>query len=1209
VAQISAEESAKKLKPADGLEATLWASEPMLVNPTTIDIDSRGRVWVTEGLNYRLTRGGNKRFSRIEGADKIKILEDTDNDGKADKVTIFADNIFPVPMGIAVEEFWSKDGRYTGCKVYVGNSPDLLVLEDTDGDDKADKRYPLLTGFGGIDSDHGVHGMVLGPDGKLYFTHGDGCCSVQQDHSERQQNFDVVDKSGRHVRTDQLGTVLRCNRDGTQFEILATRLRNDYECALDSFGNVFASDNDDDGNRGSRVVWIMDGGVYGYRTPGSPRHWGEEVPGNIPKLAGTGNGSPCGVMVYEGELLPEPYHGALLEAEAGPRVINAFPLKRTGAGFRTEQMIMLSSDDNWFRPVDVCAAPDGSVFVADWYDGGVGGHQFQDQTTGRIYRVGTKGTKAKKTAYDFASSDGLAAAFSSPNLAARDAARRNLLGRSGDDAIATGAMRNIAMRRSGLAAARVFWMAPWLPEAGVMEAAKGTLRDRSPSLLQMPVEVQETVVRMIGRDNSRLGLVDASSPKPVNAESAIDALRGVVDHPDPGVRRELLLSFRDAPTDQVGDDLKQLAKSWDGQDRYYLEALGLALRNREPEFIKSLFDGTLYGDLNLPEAGNATGIALPPYFPVDRNEAYLKPGDPSPPATALSKTIGLAWELQRIEALEAIATLMPSLETSELRQAAADVIRQVKDPNGARTLVEVALATHDPARRVQLLKTLAEKLESDWNSAAKDQAIVKATEQALAETSTRLAGIQLFATGGDSALGEQVVALAEAQTESPEIQAAAVDALARVRHPKAKQLVDRLLASAKAKGASTAATEAAVRAVLRVGDQPGDQLRDLMLADDLPLGMRRTALRTLVTRRDGAQTVLALAKQNKLPDALRTAAGVALRVHPDRDIRDEVNETIPITSASGKPLPALYELVRRDGDAEKGRAVFFQGGANACGSCHRVQGGGKWIGPDLSTIGTKYGKRDLLEHILNPSAAISDSFRSIVVALNDGRVVTGLPLEDSPNSLVLKTAEGKRERITPNEIESRRSSELSLMPDGLAQSLTEEQLVDLLAFLATLTRPSSIVGEAMVAGPMRDSLRIASDEADLDSSIPLKLSNGQSSLWRRVVADAEGRIPIDGESGSVSTVYISVPILSPGGQRSRVVVESSANVSVWLGKQQLELARRDSSEPWSADVVIPAGSTRLLVRLSGDKLNSPVVTVVAPSGVEFRSAVAAGAKR
>ncbi len=228
-AQVSPEKSAALMKPAPGLEATLWASEPLLVNPTNIDVDSRGRVWVAEGLNYRLTRGGNKRFHRIEEADRIKILEDTDGDGKADKVTVFADRIFPVPMGIAVEEHHDKAGKYTGCRVFVGNSPDLLILEDTDGDDKADKRYPLLTGFGGIDSDHGVHGMVLGLDGKLYFTHGDGCCSVQQDHSERAQNFDVVDKSGRHVSSNQLANTLRVNRDGTQFEIICDRQRNNYE--------------------------------------------------------------------------------------------------------------------------------------------------------------------------------------------------------------------------------------------------------------------------------------------------------------------------------------------------------------------------------------------------------------------------------------------------------------------------------------------------------------------------------------------------------------------------------------------------------------------------------------------------------------------------------------------------------------------------------------------------------------------------------------------------------------------------------------------------------------------------------------------------------------------------------------------------------------------------------------------------------------------
>ena len=182
---------------------------------------------------------------------------------------------------------------------------------------------------------------MLGLDGKLYFSHGDGCCSVQQDHSERPQNFDVVDKSGRHVSCDQLANTLRVNRDGTQFEIICDRQRNNYETSVNAFGNIFTSDNDDDGNRGCRVIWAMDGGHYGYRTPGSPRHWGEEVPGNVPKLVGTGNGSPCGIMVYEGELLPPEYRGAVLEVDAGTRQVNFFPLTRKGAAFRTQYKVFL----------------------------------------------------------------------------------------------------------------------------------------------------------------------------------------------------------------------------------------------------------------------------------------------------------------------------------------------------------------------------------------------------------------------------------------------------------------------------------------------------------------------------------------------------------------------------------------------------------------------------------------------------------------------------------------------------------------------------------------------------------------------------------------------------------------------------------------------------------------------------------------------------
>ncbi len=734
LAQVSPEKSAALLKPAAGLEVTLWAAEPLLVNPTNIDIDSRGRVWVAEGLNYRLTRGGNRRFPRIEEADRIKILEDTDGDGKADKVTVFADRIFPVPMGIAVEERYGQDGKYKGCRVFVGNSPDLLVLEDTDGDDRADKRYPLLTGFGGVDSDHGVHGMVLGLDGKLYFTHGDGCCSVQHNHSERQQNFDVVDQSGRHVWTDQLANTLRVNRDGTEFEIICDRQRNNYETSLTSFGNIFTSDNDDDGNRGCRVIWAMDGGHYGYKTPGSPRHWGEEVPGNVPKIVGTGNGSPCGIMVYEGELLPTEYRGCVLEVDAGTRQVNAFPLTRKGAAFQTEYKVFLSGDDPWFRPVDACTAPDGSVFVADWYDAGVGGHAFSDQTTGRIYRVAPKGNKSQKIAVDFATVNGLIESLESPNIATQDAARRLLIARVAvshdSDAIhAIGRLVSGLPKpgqppntpRDPIYRARGMWVSYGISSAPGAEGLPHFVvpwHDRDP-------RIREQGVRILGRDCRENGKVQYQKPgakRPPAALEHLDVLLARADDRDAGVRRELILAFRNLPTEKVGDALRTLAASWDGQDRWYLEALGLALEKRESSFIAQLFDGTLFGKLDLERSGQDGAVAVPPFFPVDRNEAFIAAGTPGQRATALSKYLGLAWRIHRHETVPLLKRFAPHLRATELQQAIDDVLECMTDPETATLVAELASHSHDPIQKQEWYGLLSRRLAADWKPRATTRA-------------------------------------------------------------------------------------------------------------------------------------------------------------------------------------------------------------------------------------------------------------------------------------------------------------------------------------------------------------------------------------------------------------------------------------------------------------------------------------------------------
>jgi len=1198
-AQVGPEESARKLKPADGLEATLWAAEPMVRNPTNMDIDSRGRVWITEGLNYRLTHG-SKPFKRIEDADKVKILQDTDGDGKADKVTVFADKIYPIPMGLAVEERYGKDGKYLGCKVYIGNSPDLLVLEDTDGDDKADKRYPLLTGFGGVDSDHGVHGMVLGLDGKLYFTHGDGCCSFEQSKgSHDTKNFDVVDKSGRHVSSDQLANTLRVNRDGTQFEVIADRQRNNYETSLNSFGNIFTSDNDDDGHHGSRVIWVMDGGKYGYRTPGSPRHWGEDVPGNVPKLVGTGDGSPCGIMVYEGDLLPKEYHGCVFEADAGTRQINFFPITRAGAAFRTDYKVLLASADPWFRPVDMTAAPDGSVFVADWYDAGVGGHNFKDQTTGRIYRVAPKGKKVDAPKADFASAHGLVHALRSPVVASQDAARRGLIALAETDRkVVDAALVNLYSSGQPFERARALWV---LHAVNGDDAAVKALRDADPRL-------REQAVRILGRDdreNGRVEYKDGATKREPAAMKHLGVLTPLAADPDAGVRRELILALRNVPTEKAGEALKTLTRGWDGRDRWYLEALGLALEKRDGGYVSGLFDGTLYGDLDLDRAGQESKVALPPYFPVDRNEAYLAVGAPELPASALSKTLGLAWRLHRAEVLPLLSRVLPKLDTPELQQAADDVLGQMRDPQTAVVLAELATKADDPARKRQVLGTLARKLDTTWKDAQRRGEIVTLTESALNDPELRLEAVGLAAATGDARYAPSLYALARDAKASEDLKAAAVEAVARIKDPRAKDFLVGLIDGAKGQGSTPPAAVAALRSLSRVEADPRDRLLALLQDDKYPLGLRREALRSFAGLIDGGVRVVELARAGKLPADLKTEASTVLSTHPDRRVRDQGQQVLPLPKTrGGRPLPSFFEMVRMEGKADHGREIFFRDGSNSCGGCHRVQGRGNWVGPDLSTIGTKYGRDELLRSILNPSAAIGYNFRTMVVGLHDGRVVTGLPVEDTADRLVLKTAAGDRLVVRPGEIEERKSSDVSLMPEGLAETMSDQDLADLLTFLSTLKQSVSIVGQYHVIGPVAEAGGRAFDTAGkVDLSAGLGGPEGQKLAWRRLDANAESLADLSTLVGNdpVKAAYLYAPVVSPVPQQARLVFDSKAGLKAWLNGKSLELPAAGEDPARTLVVELPQGQSELLVRVPGGAAATLVTTFVTDRPLAFRT--------
>ncbi|HEV3166816.1 MAG TPA: c-type cytochrome, partial [Isosphaeraceae bacterium] len=380
-------------------------------------------------------------------------------------------------------------------------------------------------------------------------------------------------------------------------------------------------------------------------------------------------------------------------------------------------------------------------------------------------------------------------------------------------------------------------------------------------------------------------------------------------------------------------------------------------------------------------------------------------------------------------------------------------------------------------------------------------------------------------------------------------------------------------------------------------------LSDLITTNAYPLALRREALRTFAEGK-GARRLIAMAREGKLPPELKTEATTAIYTNRDRRIHEEAAEVLPPPKlAAGRTLPPLGMIIHQEGNADKGREVFFRSGTNSCASCHRVQGRGQWVGPDLSTIGTKYGKDELLRSILNPSAAIGYNFQAYIVALNDGRVLTGLPLEQSNDRLVLKLADGQRMSLKSTDIEDKKVSEVSLMPEGLAETLSDGDLVDLLAFLSTLKQPVSIVGQYHVAGPIEehDAARVASSGGRIDVSAPLTAAGGPAGSWRRLAANAESLLDLAslGSGGPERTLLLYTPVISGVEQQARFVLDTKADARVWLNGKKLDLPAPSEGKPPTTSVHLPKGKSDLLILLPTGPNASLVTSLVAPQPLEF----------
>ena len=1135
----------KGLYAPEGFVTELVADAPTVVNPvgiafgpdgTLFALEWRpdpGREWQEMKETIRYKDGTTRQVATMKKfvTDPVKVLRYNPAKKEYDKAdTIIAEEL---PSSLLWHDGW----------LYTASRGSVRRYRQSNPGGQWDVREVIAQGFCGFHH-HQVSGVSVGNDGRLYITSGDD------------DNY-AEGSDGSRATALRTGAVFRCNPDGSKLEVFSIGYRNPYrDLAHDDKFNWFHADNDnEDGSKftGCRLVHVAEEVDYGWRLfPGARCCRPDfvrgavagEMPGKLPPMLKTGRGSPAGVLIYNDTHLPEQYRGLMYYPDVFRKVVRAYKLRPKDSTFQvTHEFEFLKSDDPLFRPCQMVTGPDGAIYVCDWRaDSGGAGKLWGDGQHGRIYRMRWAGTKESpeiplRGMDSWAKilklpDEKLVEALNSAALTDRVESRKELV-RRGDRVrpLVLKALDEKKLNDDGKLVALGALQVNWTPE--VESAFRTALTDGDPDVRRIAVE----------------GF--ALNAKPGDAKVA-EALTQRLSDQNLAVRRATALALARVGGDGPADTIVNAWKSEEVRDLFLMDGYIRALeRLGKPGMnaLLSLANSGQKGDLEKVALAfaafrtKAAADALPQLLA----NPHLDPGQRADLIRSYANYL-LDPPLS-LEGLAGFTAARPT-DPSEMKTAALEVLAATGSLGGPKATALVLALIDDADPSVRLAAVRAAEEGRVGAAASKLVAALSDSKRAATERTAVLKAVRVVA--GNQAVAPLTDLLNREEPAALKVEA--LRALAAIAPEQARPLAEKFL----------------------------EQADPTLIAE---------AILTLGTSRDGAKLVGERYLAKKLPRDLFPRVSEVLRKFPaDAEIAKLNGEVLKggfTFALDPTQVDKVRNLVQTQGNPKKGKELYLNTAVLACASCHRMEGVGGQVGPDLTRVWDTHTVEKLIESIVEPSKEIKEGYQTYQANTADGRVFTGLKVSETPKEVVLREPNGRDTRLAKDDLEKLTAVKTSLMPADAIAQLNYDQFIDLLAFLKSRPHQESLRGAVLdfhVAVGFPADLK-AEHAPERSPDPTAKLPDGKA--WQAKSADPNGLIALKPllPPGDPTAAYALAFVFSPEKQTVSGVLLGDDPIRVWVGGKPVfergvaKLQAFATEEKFDAE--LPAGWSPILVKVVG----------------------------